>query len=41
MEETTIMVKKKTSKVLEELKIHPRQSYDEVIQELLKNNKKK
>ena len=33
---TTIKLSKKTAEILNELKIHPRQSYEEVILELLK-----
>jgi len=35
-ETTTILVSKTTQKELQARKIHPNQSYDEVIQELLK-----
>ena len=37
---TTIKLSKDTVKSLNQLKIHPRQSYEEVIIELLKNKKK-
>ena len=38
---TTIKLSKKTVKKITNLKIHPRQSYQEVIMDLLKNEKKK
>lgn len=38
-ETTTIMVSRKTQKILENRKVHPNQSYDEVIQQLLKEAK--
>jgi predicted CopG family antitoxin len=31
----SIKIKEKTKKMLDELKVHPRQSYDEVIRELI------
>jgi len=37
---TTIKLSKETVKLLNELKIHHRQSYEEVILKLLKENKK-
>jgi predicted CopG family antitoxin len=37
---TTIKLSKETVKLLSELKIHPRQSYEEVILKLLKEKKK-
>lgn len=36
---TTIKISKSTVSLLNELKIHPRQSYEEVIIELLEKNK--
>ena len=36
---TTIKLSKETVKALNQLKIHPRQSYEEVIIELLRNKK--
>ena len=36
---TTIKISKDTAKILNELKIHPRQSYEEVILQLLKKKK--
>jgi hypothetical protein len=38
---TTIKLSKKTVELLSKLKIHPRQSYEEVILKLIKNEKKK
>ena len=38
---TTIKISKDTVKALNVLKIHPRQSYEEVILELLKRKKEK
>lgn len=38
---TTIKISKKTAEILSDLKIHPRQPYEEVILDLLKNEKKK
>lgn len=38
---TTIKISKDTVNALNKLKIHPRQSYEEVIVELLKKEKKK
>ena len=38
---TTIKISKDTVKALNILKIHPRQSYEEVILELLKRKKEK
>ncbi len=38
-EVTTIKLSKETVKLLNELKIHPRQSYEEVILKLLKGEK--
>jgi len=38
-EATTIKISKETVKLLNDLKIHPRQSYEEVIIKLLKNKK--
>ena len=40
-ETTTIMIYKTTQKALEERKVHRNQSYDEVIQGLLKKAKEK
>lgn len=40
-ETTTIQVKRTTQTTLEQLKVHPNQSYDEVIQMLLKSAKEK
>lgn len=37
---TTIKLSKGTVELLSELKVHPRQSYEEVILELLKRKKK-
>lgn len=37
---TTIKLSKDTVKLLNQLKIHPRQSYEEVIVKLLKKGKK-
>jgi len=36
---TTIKISKETVRLLNKLKIHPRQSYEEVIIKLLKNKK--
>jgi len=36
----SIKIKEDTKKALDRLKIHPRQSYDEVIKELIKKCKK-
>jgi len=38
MVDTTIKIKKETKDDLDLMKIHPRQSYDEVITKLIKNN---
>jgi len=38
---TTIKLSKKTVEEITNLKIHPRQSYEEVIVDLLKKNRKK
>lgn len=38
-ENTTIKISSKTRDKLEKLKIHPRQSYDEVIEKLLEDAK--
>ena len=38
---TTIKLSKETASLLNKLKIHPRQSYEEVILELLKEKNKK
>ena len=40
-ETTTIKISKDTVNALNELKIHPRQSYEEVIIKLLKKKKEK
>ena len=37
---TTIKLTKETAALLSKLKIHPRQSYEEVIEKLLNENKK-
>ena len=39
-EVTTIKISRDTVRALNQLKIHPRQSYEEVILELLKNKNK-
>ena len=37
-EETSLRIKRKTIEKLEEMKIHPRQSYDEVIGDLISSS---
>jgi len=39
MVDTTIKIKKDTKEMLDKRKIHPRQSYDEVLVELIKEVK--
>lgn len=39
-EKTTIKLSKEIVKKLNQLKIHPRQSYEEIIEELLKKKKR-
>jgi len=39
MEKTTIQISKQTKALLDELKIHPRETYDEVIRRLIESRK--